>query len=86
MLSFDLGLDLWSTFIILLSSSVGNIFTIKLFTSIFIIVLGVLYFYIDKRFKIKILKIEQENKQEQENPKKQKLKTQIYLTFMSSLY
>ena len=79
LLSFDLGLDLWSTFMILLSSSVGNIFTIKLFTSVFIIVLGVLYFYIDKKFKIKILKIEQENKQEQENPKKQKLKTQIYL-------
>ena len=78
LLSFDLGLDIWSTLIILLSSSVGNIFSIKLITSIFIIVLGVLYFYIDK---IKILKIEQENKQEQENPKKQKLKTQIYLNF-----
>ncbi len=78
LLSFDLGLDLWSTLMILLSSSVGNIFTIKLFTSVFIIVLGILYFYIDKKFTIKILKIEQENKQEQENPK-QKLKTQIYL-------
>jgi copper transport protein len=81
LLSFDLGLDIWSTLMILLSSSVGNIFSIKLITSIFIIVLGVLYFYIDKKFKIKILKTEQENKQKQGNPKKQKLKTQIYLIF-----
>ena len=56
LLSFDLGLDIWSTFIILLSSSVGNIFIIKLITSTLIIALGVLYFYIGKRFKIKILK------------------------------
>ena len=80
-LSFDLGLDLWSTLIILLSASVGNIFAIKLITSIFIIVLSILYFYIVKNFKFKILKFEHENQQEheQENPKKQKLKTQIYL-------
>jgi copper transport protein len=73
LLSFDLGVDLWNTFIILLSSSVGNIFIIKLITSVFIIALGILYFYVGKRFKIKFLK------QEQENPRKQKLKTQIYL-------
>jgi putative copper export protein len=83
LLSFDLGLDLWSTFIILLSSSVGNIFIIKLITSVFIIALAVLYFYVGKSFKIKILNIDQKNKQEQEqeNAKKQKLKTQIYLYF-----
>ncbi len=75
LLSFDLGIDLWNTFIILLSSSVGNIFIIKLITSVFIIALGILYFYVGKRFKIKILE------QEQENPRKQKLKTQIYLYF-----
>ena len=58
------------TLIILLSSSVGNIFTIKLITSIFIIAIGILYYYIGKRFKIKILKIEQENKQEKEQEQK----------------
>ena len=57
LLSLDLGLDLWSTFIILLSSSVGNIFIIKLLTSTFIIALCLLYYYIDKRFNIKILKV-----------------------------
>jgi copper transport protein len=61
LLSFDLGLDLSSTFIILLSSSVGNIFIIKLITSTFIIALGILYYYAGKRFKFKILKLGQEN-------------------------
>ena len=85
LLSLDLGLDLWSTLIILLSSSVGNIFIIKLITSIFIIAISIFYYYVGKRFKIKILKFEQENKrereQQQENPNKQKLKTHIFLNF-----
>jgi copper transport protein len=88
LLSFDLGLDLWSTFIILLSSSVGNIFIIKLITSVFIISLGILYFFVGKRFKVKILKIEQKNTQdkEQQNSKKQKLKIlNIYIYFCISL-
>lgn len=85
LLSFDLGLDLWSTLIILLSSSVGNIFIIKLITSIFIIAISIFYYYVGKRFKIKILKFEQENErdqeQKQENPDRQKLKTQVFLNF-----
>ena len=84
-LSFDLGLDSGSTLIILLSSSVGNIFTIKLITSILIIITGITYFFIDKRYRTKILKLEQKNKQEQEKAKKQKLNTRIYLTFCISI-
>src|SRR5687768_2566473 len=60
LLSLDLGLDRWSTLIILLSSSVGNIFIIKFITSIFIIAISIFYYYVGKRFKIKILKFEQE--------------------------
>ena len=88
LLSFDLGLDLWSTFIILLSSSVGNIFIIKLITSVFIISMGILYFFVGKRFKVKILKFEQKNTQdkEQQNSKKQKLNIlNIYLYFCISI-
>jgi hypothetical protein len=85
-LSFDLGLDLSSTFIILLSSSVGNIFIIKLITSVFIIALGILHYYICKRFKNQILTIIGDNKstqeQQEQNYIKQNLKNQkISLSF-----
>jgi copper transport protein len=88
LLSFDLGLDLGSTFIILLSSSVGNIFIIKLITSALIIALGILYYYVGKRLKIKILKLGQEKEQEQEqqNSTRQKLKIlKTSLTFCITL-
>jgi copper transport protein len=87
LLSFDLGLDLWSTFIILIYSSVGNIFIIKLLTSTFIIALGILYHYLGKRFKIKILKLEQEKEdQQQQKSIRQKLKIlKIPLTFCISI-
>jgi putative copper export protein len=85
-LSFDLGLDLSSTFIILLSSSVGNIFIIKLITSVFIIALGILHYYICKRFKNQILTIIGDNKstqeQQEQNYIKQNLKNRkISLSF-----
>ena len=53
LLSFDLGLDIWSTLMILLSSSVGNIFSIKLITSIFIIVLVYYIIILIKNLKLK---------------------------------
>ena len=48
LLSSDLGLDLSSTLSILLLSSVGNIFIIKMITSTIIIILSILYYYIAK--------------------------------------
>ena len=49
LLSSELALDLSSTFLILLSSSVGNIFIIKLVTSTIIIILSIVYYYIAKK-------------------------------------
>lgn len=75
LLSSDLGLDLSSTLSILLSSSVGNIFIIKIVTSTIIIILSILYYYIAKtkgRWKYK----------EKQNIKHQKIKTiKVSLTF-----
>ena len=75
LLSSDLGLDLSSTLSILLSSSVGNIFIIKIVTSTSIIILSILYYYIAKtkgRWKYK----------EKQNIKHQKIKTiKVSLTF-----
>jgi copper transport protein len=88
LLSLDLGLDIWSTFIILLSSSVGNIFIIKLLTSTFIIALSLFYyFYISKRFaKISQLGQEKEEKGQQQNSTRQKLQVlKISLTFCITL-
>ena len=68
LLSSDFGLDLCSTFAILLSSSVGNIFIIKMVTSTIIIILSILYYYIAKtkgRWKYK----------EKQNIEHQKIKT-----------
>ena len=75
LLSSDLGLDLSSTLSILLLSSVGNIFIIKMITSTIIIILSILYYYIAKtkgRWKYK----------EKQNIEHQKIKTiKISLTF-----
>ncbi len=75
LLSSDLGLDLSSTLSILLSSSVGNIFIIKIVTSTIIIILSILYYYIAKtkgRWKYN----------EKQNIKHQKIKTiKVSLTF-----
>jgi len=86
LLSLDLGLDLWSTFMILLSSSVGNIFIVKLLTSSFIIALGILYYYISKRLEIKIKKLGQDKEQQQQNLTKQKFQLlKISLIFCISI-
>ena len=88
LLSLNLGLDIWSTFIILLSSSVGNIFIIKLLTSTFIIALSLFYyFYISKRFaKISQLAKEKEEKEQQQNSTRQKLQVlKISLIFCITL-
>ena len=75
LLSSDLGLDLSSTLSLLLSSSVGNIFIIKIVTSTIIIILSILYYYIARtngRWKYK----------EKQNIKHQKIKTiKVSLTF-----
>ncbi|HEX7143583.1 MAG TPA: CopD family protein [Nitrososphaeraceae archaeon] len=75
LLSSDLGLDLSSTLSLLLSSSVGNIYIIKIVTSTIIIILSILYYYIAKtkgRWKYK----------EKQNIKHQKIKTiKVSLTF-----
>ena len=75
LLSSDLGLDLSSTLAILMSSSVGNIFIIKMVTSTIIIILSILYYYIAKtkgRWKYK----------EKQNIEHQKIKNiKISLTF-----
>ncbi|MDW3612724.1 MAG: hypothetical protein QOK90_11385, partial [Nitrososphaeraceae archaeon] len=75
LLSSDLGLDLSSTLSILLLSSVGNIFIIKMITSTIIIILSILYYYIAKtkgKWKYK----------EKQNIEHQKIKTiKISLTF-----
>jgi copper transport protein len=79
-LSFDLDFNLLSTFTILLSSSVGNVFIIKLIASIFIIALSISHYYISKRFRNQLLPIIEENKSYQElqeqNYIKEKLKNQ----------
>ena len=75
LLSSDFGLDLSSTLSILLLSSVGNIFIIKMITSTIIIILSILYYYIAKtkrKWKYK----------EKQNIEHQKIKTiKISLTF-----
>jgi len=74
LLSSDLGLDLSSTLSLLLSSSVGNIFIIKIVTSTIIIILSILYYYIAKtkgRWKYK---------------EKQYIKHQIPLIFFQIVY
>ena len=75
LLSLELGIDITYTFIILLSSSTGNIFIIKLLTSAFTIALAILYYYLNKRFYIKIFKLVQEK--EQQGQQNSKLKLQI---------
>jgi copper transport protein len=75
LLSSELALDLSSTFLILLSSSVGNIFIIKLVTSTIIIILSLVYYYIAK-------KTQRWEYKEQQNKKHQKIKNnKISLTF-----
>ena len=75
LLSSELAFDLSSTFLILLSSSVGNIFIIKLVTSTIIIILSIVYYYIAK-------KAQRWKYKEQQNVKHQKIKTnRISLTF-----
>jgi copper transport protein len=73
LLSLDLGLDLWSTFIILFSSSVGNIFIIKLLTSSFIIALATLYYYYIRKRLTKIFKLKQDEKEKEQQQQQQNL-------------
>jgi copper transport protein len=76
LLSSELALDLSSTFLILLSTSAGNIFIIKLATSTIIIILSIVYYYYIAK------KTQRWKYKEQQNVKHQKIKTNnISLTF-----
>ena len=81
LLSLELGVDITYTFIILFTSSSGNIFVIKLLTSAFTIALAILYHYLNKRLYLKTLKLVQEK--EQQRQQNSKLKLQIIKTSLT---